>query len=138
MKDSFGMGLPRPVSDVVSEVFWAECRNHKLVMQRCDECESLRYPPRPGCPLCGSDAASWRLVTGRGQVYSWQVVHHPVHPGIREHVPYNISLIELDEGPRMVGNVVDVQPDELHAGLRVAVEFRDVGDDFVLPFWHRD
>jgi uncharacterized protein len=118
-----------------------------LALQRCGECAQLRYPVGIACPLCTSLAWEWAEVSGRGTIYSYEVVTHPIHPSFRSSVPYVVVLAELDEqrgvpgpddGLRVLGLLVDAEgrPEaEEHAGigLRVQVDFADLGDGLGLP-----
>lgn len=125
---------PRPDRD--SKPFWDGCQEGKLLLQRCVPCGHWRYPPRPGCPHCGAPESEWVRAGGQGFVYSWFIVHHPTHPSVRDKVPYNVVLVELDEGPRIVSQLVDVDFSEIHEGLRVQVTFHKLASGFVLP-WFR-
>lgn len=138
MSDASGRPeMPKPVPDQDSLPFWEGCREHRLLLQRCPDCGEVRYPPRPMCPACSAIGADWVQASGRGEVYSWVIPHHPVHPAVADRVPYNVVLVELEEGPRMVSNLVDAEPEELAAGLPVEVVFEDVGDDLTLPLFRR-
>lgn len=121
----------------------------EFVLQQCTECERLRYPVGNGCPFCTSLEWRWQQVSGRGTVYSYEVVTHPIHPSFREVVPYVIVLVELDEqrgvptehdGLRVLGMLVDAEgnpePEE-RAGInqRVEVDFADLGTGLALPRW---
>jgi uncharacterized OB-fold protein len=130
--------LPMPVVDHDSAQFWRGCQLHKLLLQRCDSCDSFRYPPQPVCQGCGSLTASWVEASGKGRVYSWTIAHHPVHPALVDRVPYNIVMVELAEGPRMVSNLVGVPNAALRPSLPVAVDFTEFRDDIVLPVFRVD
>jgi uncharacterized protein len=129
--------MPRPVPDEDSYPFWEACREEKLVLQRCRECSAFRYPPRPVCPNCSAFGVDWVESGGRGRVYSWVIAHHPVHPAVADRVPYNIVLVELDEGPRLVSNLVDTLPDEIEVGQPVEVVFEHVSAELTLPKFRR-
>jgi uncharacterized OB-fold protein len=129
--------LPRPLPDQDSAPFWAGCREGRLLLQVCPDCRAPRYPPRPMCPACGTIGADWVAASGRGKVYSWVVPHHPVHPALVDAVPYGVVLVELDEGPRMVSNLIDTEPDEIAVDQRVEVVFEKVDDELTLPKFRR-
>ncbi|WP_189131470.1 bifunctional MaoC family dehydratase N-terminal/OB-fold nucleic acid binding domain-containing protein [Wenjunlia tyrosinilytica] len=124
-------GRPRPVINRDNEGFWAGVAEHKLLVQRCRDCDTLRFPWLPGCNACGS--MEWEAVeaAGTGVVYSFVVMHHPPFPAFDP--PYAVALIELTEGVRIVSNVVGVPHDEVRIGMPVAVEFRGYGDELTLP-----
>jgi len=79
----------------------------------------------------------WVPSKGTGEVHSYTVVHHPSAPALRDAVPYGIVLVEMDEGPRIISNMVDVPPQELHIGMRVRVTFREVAPGVALPKFER-
>lgn len=72
-------------------------------------------------------------MSGRGTVYSFYVAHRPAHPAFRDRVPYVVALVDLEEGPRMMTNIVDCPPEDVHIGMPVEVVFRDVTEDITLP-----
>jgi uncharacterized OB-fold protein len=122
-----------PLEDEQSAPFWKGAREGRLLLQRCASCRRWRYPPAPICAACGSFDSAWEPASGVGTVYSWTIAHHAFHPGLADRVPYNIVLVELEEGPRMVSNLVDVEPDAIRDRLRVSVCFREVAPNVVLP-----
>lgn len=119
----------------------------QFVLQRCPECQKLRYPIGNACPFCQSLGYEWAEVSGRGTIYSYEVVHHGIHPSFRPITPYPVVLVELDEqrgvpgphdGLRVLGLLVDAEgrpEDEERTGIgaRVQVEFADLGDGLGLP-----
>lgn len=126
---------PIPAPDRDSQPFWDAAREHRLVIQRCSECRRLRHPPQPSCPACGSLESDWQEASGRGTVYSFVIQRHPTHPFFVD-VTYNVALIELAEGTRLVSNVVAVELDELRIGMEVEVVFDDVDPEATLPRFH--
>jgi uncharacterized protein len=124
-------GFPPPSRD--SAFFWDGIEEGELRIQRCGGCGRLRHPPRPMCPHCSSLERDYVVASGRGEVYSFVVHHHPPVPG-REH-PFVVGLVELEEGTRVVGNVIDVDPAEVHVGLPVEVVFVTRDDGRPLPQW---
>lgn len=127
-------GKPIPVPDADSTPFWKGCREHQLLIARCAECSLPRFPPAGMCPHCQSAKVEWRRASGRGKVFSWIVVNHPVPKDIyRLDVPYVVALVELDEGVRMPTNIVGCDPKSIHADMPVEVTFDDVTPDLTLP-----
>jgi len=125
---------PLPVPDPLTAPFWEGCLRHELLIQKCLACGSVRHPPGPLCLTCRSDQAAWVPSAGRGEVYSWIVVRHPIPAEVyAEKVPYVVALIDLDEGTRVVSNIVDCSPDDITAGMRVEVLFRKASDTITLP-----
>jgi uncharacterized protein len=128
-----GAGPARPAIGPDTRFFWDGARAGELRIQRCGECGALRHPPGPMCPRCHAVARDHIRASGRGTVYSYVVHHHPPVPG-RE-PPFVVGLIELDEGVRMVGNVIGCPPTEVHIGMPVQVTFERIDDDLTLPQW---
>ncbi|KQX62484.1 MULTISPECIES: bifunctional MaoC family dehydratase N-terminal/OB-fold nucleic acid binding domain-containing protein [unclassified Streptomyces] len=126
---------PRPVVNRDNAGFWEGVRRHRLLVQRCTACETLRFPWLPGCNACGSPEWDTVEAGGEGTVFSYVVMHHPPFPAFSP--PYAIGLIELAEGVRVISNVVDVPYDKVRIGMPVELEFRSYDDDedggLVLP-----
>ncbi len=122
---------PAPGMSDDTRFFWEGARAGKLLIQRCKACQILRHPPGPICSECHS--FEWDTVTasGLGTVYSFVVAHYPEVPPF-EH-PNPIGLIELDEGTRLVAQLIGVTREEVKIGQRVKVEFNTFDDDLVLP-----
>ncbi|MGH9901584.1 MAG: Zn-ribbon domain-containing OB-fold protein [Pyrinomonadaceae bacterium] len=123
--------LPKPDHD--SRAYWEAARRHELVLQQCAACARFRFYPRVVCPHCFSDGFEWRRAAGRGTVYSFTVIHRAPFPAFRDKVPYVLALIELDEGVRMMTNVVGCDPDAVRIGMPVEVTFEDVTEEVTLP-----
>ena len=131
-------GMPLPATNEIdSREWWAYCKRHQLVIQRCADCGTFRHPPAPLCYNCQSFRFLWHQVSGKGVVYSYMICHHPVHPTLKERVPYNIVLVELpDSGHiRLVGNLIDCPNEEIQIGMPVEVIWEDIADDVTLPQW---
>lgn len=129
------MTRPLPEFDDVSTPFWEACARHELVLQTCASCGAVRHPPRPVCPACLSWEHTWQPASGRGRVWSWVIAHPPVLPAFADKAPYNVVVVELDEGVRMVGNMINVANDEIREGMNVEVAWEDVEDGVTLPQW---
>jgi uncharacterized OB-fold protein/acyl dehydratase len=125
---------PRPAT-TQDNAFWFEAaKQHKLVIQRCGNCGALRHPPGPFCPECQSKDWDTVEASGRGTVYSYVVAHYPQIPAFD--YPLAIGLIELEEGTRLVANIVGIEPDAIEVGMPVEVEFADHDEDLTLPQFH--
>ncbi|WP_329218936.1 OB-fold domain-containing protein [Streptomyces sp. NBC_01485] len=122
---------PRPVVNRDNAGFWEGVRHHRLLIQRCTACDTLRFPWLPGCNACGS--AEWDTVEagGEGTVFSYVVMHHPPFPAFDP--PYAIGLVELAEGVRIVSNMVGVPYDKVRIGMPVRLEFHCYDDELTLP-----
>ena len=125
---------PRAAPDNDTEPFWAGCHEHALTLQQCDDCATYRFPPRPRCPSCRSDAVSWQQGSGNGTIASYTLCHPPVLPAFAERTPYNVIVVQLDEGPFIVSNLIDGAPE---IGARVSVTFTDIDDELTLPQFTR-
>jgi uncharacterized OB-fold protein len=126
-----GVQRPAPIVTEDSAAFWDAADESRLVAQRCALCGRLRHPPRPMCPECRSLDVEVVELAGRGVVYSYALLHHPQHPAFE--YPVLAALIDLDEGIRIVSNVVGVEPDQVRIGLPVQVEFVSTDGDHRVP-----
>jgi uncharacterized OB-fold protein len=124
---------PVPVANLDNAGFWEGCRAGELRAQRCDGCGTLRHPPRPMCPQCGDVAYQWARLSGRGVIYTFTIVHRPTLPAFDDRVPYNVVVVQLEEGLFVVSNLVGGAPDTIRIGLPVEVVFEAVGDEASLP-----
>lgn len=125
---------PRPAPPIteLSQGFWQAIEQGHLAIQRCTACGLLRHYPQPLCPTCHSGESEWQRVSGRGEIYSYTVAHRAFHPAWKDHVPYVIATIELDEGVRMVCDLLGVDPETITIGKRVEARFEKLpgqGDD---------
>ena len=111
--------------------FWEAARDGRLVAQGCISCGRLRHPPRPLCPHCHSHDHELVELSGRGVVYSYALLHHPRNPLFD--YPVVAALVDLDEGVRLVTDLVDVEPGDVRIGLPVAVTFAPTADDMAVP-----
>lgn len=111
-----------PGGDGLGAEFYARAaQTGVLHLQRCDACDTWRHPPRVLCAACGSSEWSWQPTAGRGRVFTWTVTHRATDPAFSEHLPYAVLVVELDEGPRVVGNLLNLSPSELRLDLPVCV-----------------
>ncbi len=126
---------PLPLPDEQTRAFWDGCREHELRLQCCEDCGTYIHQPAAMCHACNSTRLRWKRVAGEGEVYSWVVVHHAPGTVFQDETPYVVAWIELLEQPglRILSNVVGCPPEEVRAGMRVRVEFRDVTDEVTLP-----
>jgi uncharacterized protein len=124
---------PIPVPNEDSADFWRGCKEHKLVLQRCQSCGSARFYPRIICVHCGSTETELFEASGLGSVFSYTVVHRAPSPAFRGDVPYVLAIVELEEGVRMMTNVIDCDPQSVTIDMPVRVEFERVSDEISLP-----
>jgi uncharacterized OB-fold protein len=151
------LGMPLSIDELDKEnlTYFAHCARHDFHLQKCDDCGLLRYPPTTGCPWCASPKATWTPVEGRGEVHSYEEVHHAIQPAFKAHTPYMVLLVDLDtqkgqpsetEALRVIGNLTTpdgalAPPDmvrQVGIGTRVRMVFTDVADGLSLPQWTID
>jgi uncharacterized OB-fold protein len=134
---------PKPLpdrQDIDNGPFWSGTEAGKLQVRRCGACSRFHWPPRLGCPYCGSGDLAWTEVSPRGEVFSWTVVHRSQTAGFEAEVPYAVVLVALNDakGVRMVGNLVNCEPDAIRAGMPVEAVFTPSADGSVtLVNWRR-
>jgi uncharacterized OB-fold protein len=128
---------PLPVKSLDAASFWAACDEHRLVMQRCTSCGLLQFYPRALCRHCGGVDLVDEQVSGDGRVASFTICHRAVGERFMDRVPYVLALIDLDEGPRLMSNIVDCPPEEVAIGDRVQVAFEQAAPDVILPVFTR-
>lgn len=116
--------------------FWEATRDHQLRYQQCDDCGTVVFYPRRHCTGCLNTALTWKTSAGLGTVYSYSVVRQSYHPFFRELVPYAVAWIDLDEGPRILSNVVGVEDPgtQVQIGQRVRVTWED-HDELSIPLF---
>jgi uncharacterized OB-fold protein len=120
---------PIPMADEESRPFFEGAQRHELWLMRCRNCHAWRLPSRPRCPDCWSTDTDWERASGRGTLYSFGIMHQKMHPAFAEHVPYQFAIVELEEGPRIVSNVVGVPDDDLKVDMPLVASYDDVADD---------
>ena len=124
-----------PVPDELTSFFWDAARRGALAVQACLDCGRLQHPPQPVCHWCQSFSLGTRDVSGRGTVYSYTMAVQAFHPYFADKLPYCIAVVELAEQPglKLVTNIIDVPEQGVKVGDTVEVQFRPLGDSFVLP-----
>jgi uncharacterized OB-fold protein len=129
----------RPIPEVSPALapYFAAARAGRLVVQRCTGCGALRFPPRELCSACLATEAAWQEVSGRGEIFSYYVMHQIYHPGFAAEVPYAVVVVKLEEGPKLTSNVVDCPLDEIAIGMPVEVVFEELSPEVTLPKFRR-
>ena len=122
-------GLPLPEADEESREFYEGARRHQLMLMRCKACGAWRLPSRPRCQDCWATETDWVPASGNGKLYSFGIMHQKLHPQFAERTPYQFAIVELDEGPRLVTNVVGIPDEDVRVDMPVTVVFDDVADD---------
>jgi uncharacterized OB-fold protein len=129
--------LPLPQPSIETEPFWASVQERKLVMPRCDACGAVAFPPTVACMKCSGTAFTWSEMSGNGTVYSFVVYHRVYHPAFADKVPYVVAVIDLDEGPRIISNIVDVPIPEVTCDMPVRVVYAEQRDGYLIPKFAR-
>jgi uncharacterized OB-fold protein len=124
---------PLPVVTELSRPFWEACRRHELAVQRCQGCGAFRYPPAVLCPECLGEQSEWIRVSGRGKIFSFVVFRRGYHPAFEPDLPYTVAVVELEEGARLVSNIVGCRPEQVTCDMPVEVVFEDVTPEVTLP-----
>ncbi len=126
---------PKPIPVVTPELapFIEAAKRGQLVVQKCESCSTLRFPPRELCSNCLSAKSVWIPVSGRGEVYSFNIMHQLYHPGFASEIPYAVVVVKLEEGAKMTSNLVGIKPHEIKCGMPVEVVFERLSDAVVLP-----
>jgi uncharacterized OB-fold protein len=123
--------LPRPTR--LSKPFWDACREERLLVQRCQDCQTYVFIPQPCCGNCLGENLEWVESSGRGTLYSFTTVHRPQQPSFE--VPYTVVIVELEEGYHMLSNLVGVEPDDVAIGTPLEVVFEKRNDEITLPLF---
>jgi uncharacterized OB-fold protein len=135
---------PVPIPDEESRPFFAAASQGVLLLRRCEDCGTFMAPTggigtplRPRCVQCFSAALAWAPAVGRGTLYSFALMHQVYDPAFAQEVPYNIAVVELDEGVRMTTNVVGCANAELRIGMPLEVTFEHISDGIAIPKFRR-
>ncbi len=125
---------PIPVPIPETQFFWEKCKEHELWIQRCQACQHVFFYPRFHCPQCLSDDVPWFRTSGKGILWSYMINHRPV-PGFEDDTPYAIAVVQLEEGPRMMSNIVGVDntPENLMLDMPLEVVFEDSTEEIAIP-----
>ena len=128
------MDKPLPVPTPQTQPFWDALAEGRVELQHCAECERYVYYPRSHCPGCLTRDLEWRELSGAGVVHTYTVARRPTAPPWSDDVPQLIAVVELDEGPRLTTELVNVEPDAIAVGMRVRPVFHPVGDATLLLY----
>lgn len=133
MSDAETVTRAQPPVTPLTEPFWEATREQRLLLQHCDVHDHAVFYPRDVCPITLEPTLEWRPASGRGTVYSYTIESKPMNPGMRAMAPYVVALIDLDEGVRMLSNVVGIAPEDVTIGLPVQVTWEPLEDGRNLP-----
>jgi len=128
----------KPLPDMSDDTksYWEGCKRHKLLLPKCRACGKTFFFPRDFCAQCLSEDIEWIQMSGRGKVHTFSVIERPPSAPFAEDVPYVVAIIELDEGPRMMSDLVDIAPEHVRVDMAVEVVFEDITEDVALPRFH--
>jgi uncharacterized OB-fold protein len=128
---------PLPAMEGFTKEFYNWCQRQELRFQRCSDCGTWRHVPRELCAACGSWTWEWAASSGRGTVFTWTTIARALHPAFQSDTPYAPVVIEMEEGVRLLSQMVDCPPDQLRIGMPVAVVFDAVTPEVTLPKFRR-
>jgi uncharacterized OB-fold protein len=129
--------LPLPQPSIETEPFWTAVQDRKLMMPKCDACGTVAFPPTVACGACENTQFTWTQLSGDGTVYSFVVYHRVYHPAFADKVPYVVAVVDLDEGPRIISNIVDMPIAEVRCDMPVRVVYDEVRDGYLIPKFER-
>ena len=125
---------PIPVPTPETQFFWDKCKEHELWLQRCQACQHAFFYPRLHCPQCLSDDVPGFRASGKGTLWTYMINHRAV-PGFEDDAPYAIAIVQLEEGPRMMSNIVGIEntPENLVLDMPLEVVFEDATEEIAIP-----
>ena len=128
---------PLPTPDPLTKTYWDSVKAHAMQIQQCASCNKFVFYPRNVCPHCGSRDLHWKPVSGKGKVYGFTINmgKHPSAAAFANDAPYTVAVVELEEGARMMTNLVGIEPDptKIKVGMDVVVQYDDVTEAVTLP-----
>ncbi len=129
-----GYRKPVPVPTPETQFFWDKCKEHELWLQRCQACQHVFFYPRLHCPQCLSDDVPGFRASGKGTLWTYMINHRAV-PGFEDDAPYAIAIVQLEEGPRMMSNIVGIEntPENLVLDMPLEVIFEDATEEISIP-----
>ena len=128
---SYDKPLPKPNAD--DQFFWNGCKEHQLRFQKCRNCGLIRWPAALICPNCYSQDTELITSSGKGKVYTFTVCHQAFRPAFEKDLPYTTAVIELEEGPFLLSNIVGCDPMDVKCDMPVEVTWEDITGEFSLP-----
>lgn len=125
---------PRPAPEITAHAapFWAAAREGRLVIQHCPACGHHQHYPRPWCTSCLHEAIEFVDASGEGTIYTFTVIRRSPNPSFAARVPYVLAFVDLDEGVRVVTNIVDCDPESVRIGQRVRARFEPIDDEHTI------
>ena len=124
---------PVPVPDEATGPFFAGGATNSLMIRHCFDCDAFIQPGARICPMCLGEDLDWRTASGKATLHTFGIMHQRYHPGFEPEIPYNIAVVELEEGPRLFTNVVGCPNGDLKVGMKLAATFEQVSEGVYLP-----
>ncbi len=133
MATEYRKPIPEPTPETLP--YWEACKQHELRLPYCTKCREFFFYPRAFCPTCFGWEIEWRQVSGKGTLYTYSIQYRPQAPGFEP--PYITAIVQLDEGPRLMTNLIDIEPDpeRVKCDMPLEVVFRDITDEISLPLF---
>jgi uncharacterized protein len=122
-----------PTIEPESQPFWDAAKEGRFLIQRCAACGAAQHYPRPFCAVCWSDQVEWEEASGRATLYTYSTVHMNDLTPFNERLPYIAAAVDLEEGPRVMTNIVGVDADDLQIGMNLVVDYQAISDDVTVP-----
>lgn len=132
MTTGYNRPLPRPPNTELTRPYWDAAKRHELMIPRCKMCDHFFFYPRSECPSCFSTEIEWTKVSGEARLHTFTIVRQPANPAFLEEVPYVYALVQLNEGPRMISNVVECDIDDVRVDMPLTVVFDDATPEWTL------
>jgi uncharacterized OB-fold protein len=128
--------LPQPITPE-ARPYWDGLREHRLMLPRCRDCGKAFFYPRVLCPFCHGAAIDWIQASGRGRLYSFEIAYQTINKAFKVKPPYVLAMVELEEGPRMMSNLINVAADPavLRCDMPVEIVFHQLTDDITVPLF---
>ena len=132
-----GIPLIHPYVDETNRGYWESLKKHVISVQKCKNCGQRLHPPRPMCPQCLSADMGWTPAASKGVIHTWVTFTSPrsAYPGIK--CPYAVAVVELDDGIRIVANIVEMDPNDIYMGMPVEAVFMDIDDELTLVHFRK-
>ena len=127
------MRFDLPTPDAETQPWWDAAKEGRLLIKRCDDCGQPHFYPRPFCPHCWSTAVAWEEASGRATLYTFSIVRRNDLPPFNDRVPYVAAVVDLEEGVRMMTNVVGCELEDVEIGMALEVQFQPISDDVTIP-----
>jgi uncharacterized protein len=128
--------IPQPITPE-SKPYWDGMKEGKLMLPNCQDCGKAHFYPRVFCPHCHSNNLTWVQGSGKGKLYSFEILYRPFNRAVKVPPPYVLAMVELEEGPRMLSNLVNVEPDPkvIKCDMPVEIVFSKLTDDMTIPLF---